>query len=100
MLEWIYQGAREERHGEQRVLENDAVVDDVFGQGRAVGIDATTGKIIILFPGDDGKSERKERTWGHVYALAQRYRVQRGRVQANLAAMLGFNADSPVVYAA
>jgi hypothetical protein len=73
-----YDGAKEEKHGQQVALVGDTVVDDCFGEGIAVRIDG--GNIVIDFDEDDERVE-KSRTKGHVfvYALEQRERVQQPR---------------------
>ena len=82
--------------GEHCVFAGDTVVDDVFGQGKSVAIDATTGK--TRWPSSSratvGKLERKERTGGHICAMAQRDRAQRERVQQTLAQLFGGGTGS------
>ena len=51
MFEWEYDGANEEKHGEQCVLVGDKVHDDVLGEGTAVRLDGAM--IIIEFLEED-----------------------------------------------
>lgn len=53
-LVWEYEGANEEKHGEQCVLVGDKVHDDALGEGIAVRMDGAM--IIIEFLEEDGPS--------------------------------------------
>ena len=74
---WEYDGANEEKHGEQCVLVGDKVHDDVLGEGTAVRLDGAM--IIIEFLEEDGERVEKLRTKGHIYALKQRDRALQKR---------------------
>ena len=56
-LVWEYEGANEEKHGEQCVLVGDKVHDDVLGEGIAVRMDGAM--IIIEFLEEDGERVEK-----------------------------------------
>ena len=77
-LVWMYEGAEDEKHGEQVALVGDTVNDDVFGEGVPVRMDGSA--IVIDFIEDDERVQ-KERTKGHVYmyALEQREHAQQKR---------------------
>ena len=75
-LVWQYEGANQEKHGEQCLLVGDKVHHDILGEGIAVRIDG--GMIIIEFL-EDGERIEKHQTKGHVYALEQRERAQQKR---------------------
>ena len=91
-LVWKYQGAVNEKHGEQCVLVGDTVVDDVFGEGKAVRMDGTMLVVEFL---EDGEPVEKPRTKGHLLAKEQRDRAQQPRTgrrpgsQRGLMEMLG-----------
>ena len=72
LLVWQYHGgedgsAEAARRGEQLCYAGDAVMDDVFKEGKAVRLDG--GDMVIEFC-IDGKLVHKPRSLGHVYALA------------------------------
>ena len=75
-LVWKYEGAVNEKHGEQCVLVGDTVVDDVFGEGKAVRMDGTMLVVEFL---EDGEPVEKPRTKGHLLAKEQRDRAQQPR---------------------
>ena len=99
-LVWQYEGANQEKHGEQCVLVGDKVHHDILGEGIAVRIDG--GMIIIEFL-EDGERIEKHQTKGHVYALEQRERAQQKRTGRRpegqvglLASLFGKEHEAPV----
>ena len=87
-LVWEYEGANEEKHGEQCVLVGDKVYHDVRGEGIAVRMD---GAMIIIEFLEDGERIEMHQTKGHVYAL-EHARTVRGRVCAGAAPCCHFTA--------
>lgn len=99
-LVWEYEGANEEKHGEQCVLVGDKVYHDVRGEGIAVRMD---GAMIIIEFLEDGERIEMHQTKGHVYALEQRERAQQKRTGRRpegqvglLASFFGKDHEAPV----
>jgi hypothetical protein len=74
MYKWDYVGGDDDspeaaRRGEQRVYAGDLVMDDVFGQGQFVRFE---GSNIVIEFGSGETMEQKDRTKGHVRAVANR----------------------------
>ena len=89
-LVWDYEGANEEKHGEQCVLVGDKVHHDALGEGIAVRMD---GAMIIIEFLEDGERIEKHQTKGHVYALVQRERAQQKRTGRRLEGQVGLLAS-------
>ena len=99
-LVWEYEGANEEKHGEQCVFVGDKVHHDSHGEGIAVRMD---GAMIIIEFVEDGERIEKHQTKGHVYALEQRERAQQKRTGRRpegqvglLASFFGKDHEAPV----
>jgi hypothetical protein len=99
-LVWEYEGANEEKHGEQCVFVGDKVHHDSHGEGIAVRMD---GAMIIIEFVEDGERIEKHQTKGRVYALEQRERAQQKRTGRRpegqlglLASLFGKEHEAPV----
>ena len=90
-LVWEYEGANEEKHGEQCVFVGDKVHHDSHGEGIAVRMD---GAMIIIEFVEDGERIEKHQTKGHVYALVQRERAQQKRTGRRLEGQVGLLAST------
>ena len=97
LLVWQYGGGEDaELRGEQRAFPEDAVIDDVLGDGKIKSI--AGGDLLCQFP-EGSETVERLRTKGHVRALANRVRREPrvaataarrpGAQQTNLFAMMG-----------